>query len=340
MPSKPRAIATETEESEGRYLSDALDDIVAVEAIPKPLREPLSGGSLEDVEVLMPFIHSAVGREQMEAMPNLRFIATRSTGYDHVDLDAAAEKNIAVSNVPAYGENTVAEHTFALILALSRKVHHAWTRTQRGEYTMEGLRGFDLYGKTLGVVGAGAIGLHVVRIAKGFGMKVLAFDVNRNQLLADVLDFTYTDPDELLENSDIVTLHAPAIPATHHLMNKDTLAKMKPEALLINTARGSLVDTAELAKALDEGRLGGAGLDVFEGEELMQNEDELLYQPDAEGKLKLIVRAHRLQRRPDVVITPHIGFNSEEALRRILDTTAENVRSFLAGEPKNLVGGA
>ena len=338
MQSKPRAIATETEESEGYYLTDALADVVSVEAAPKTLGEVLSGGSLEDVEVLMPFIHSAVGRDQMEAMPNLRLIATRSTGYDHVDLQAAAEREIAVANVPAYGENTVAEHTFALILALSRKVHHAWVRTQRGEYTMEGLRGFDLYGKTLGVVGAGAIGLHVIRIAKGFGMKVLAFDVNQNQLLADVLDFAYADLDELLESSDIVTLHAPAIPATHHLINKDTLSKMKPEALLINTARGSLVDTAALAEALDAGHLGGAGLDVFEGEEFMQHEDELLYQPGAEDKLKLLVRAHRLQRRPDVVITPHIGFNSEEALRRILDTTVENVRSFLAGEPRNLVG--
>lgn len=338
MQDKPRALATETEASEGRYLAEVLEDEVAVEAVPGTLADVLPGGPLEGVEVLMPFIHSAVGREQMETLPDLRLVATRSTGYDHVDLEAAAERGVAVANVPAYGENTVAEHTFALILSLSRKVHHAWTRTQRGEYTMEGLRGFDLYGKTLGVVGAGAIGLHVVRIAKGFGMEVLAYDVNRNQLLADVLDFTYADLDGLLESSDIVTLHAPAVPATHHLINRDTLARMKRGALLINTARGSLVDTAALAEALDSGHLGGAGLDVFEGEEFMQHEDELLYQPGAEDQLKLLVRAHALQRRPDVVITPHIGFNSEEALRRILDITADNVRAFLAGEPRNLVG--
>ncbi len=335
---RPRAVATETEEAEGRYLSEALGDSFSVEASPGTLAE-IPADELQGVEVLMPFIHSTVGREQMNAMPDLRLISTRSTGYDHIDLEAAAERGIAVANVPAYGENTVAEHTFALILALSRKVHHAWTRTQRGEYTMEGLRGFDLYGKTLGVVGAGAIGLHVIRIAKGFGMEVLAFDVNRNQLLAEVLNFRYADLDELLQSSDIVTLHAPAVPATHHLINENTLAKMKRGALLINTARGSLVDTAALAEALDAGVLGGAGLDVFEGEEFMQHEDELLYQAGAEDKLKLLVRANRLQRRPDVVITPHIGFNSEEALRRILDTTIENVRSFLAGESKNLVGG-
>lgn len=335
---KPRAIATETEGAEARYLADALANEFTVDAVPGTLAEAASDGGLEDVEVLMPFIHSPVGREELALMPDLRLIATRSTGYDHIDLEAAGGRGIAVANVPAYGENTVAEHTFALILALSRKVHHAWLRTQRGEYTMEGLRGFDLYGKTLGVIGAGAIGLHVVRIAKGFGMRVLAYDVNRNQLLADVLDFDYADLDELLAGSDIVSLHAPAIPATHHLINKETLSKMKRGALLINTARGSLVDTAAVAEALDAGILGGAGLDVFEGEEFMQHEDELLHQPDAEEKLKLLVRAHRLQRRPDVVITPHIGFNSEEALRRILDTTIENVRTFFAGEPRNLVG--
>ena len=337
MTSKPRALATEIEASESTHLSEVLADDVGLEAMAGTLDEILSKGVFEDVEVLMPFIHSEVGRKQLEAMPNLRLIATRSTGYDHIDLEAATGRGIAVSNVPAYGENTVAEHTFALLLSLSRKVHHAWTRTQRGDYSSEGLRGFDLYGKTLGVIGAGAIGLHVIRIAKGFGMKVLAYDVNQYQLLADVMDFRYADLDELLEESDVVTLHAPAIPATHHLINKETLSRMKQGALLINTARGSLVDTAALAEALDAGHLGGAGLDVFEGEELVQHEDELLYQAGAEDKLKILVRAHSLQRRPDVVITPHIGFNSKEALLRILDITAENVHAFLGGEPKNLV---
>jgi D-lactate dehydrogenase len=278
-----------------------------------------------------------VGAGELEAMPNLRFVATRSTGYDHVDVAAAGERGISVANVPAYGENTVAEHTFALILALSRKVHQAYVRTQRGDYTLEGLRGFDLYGKTLGVVGAGAIGLHAIRIAKGFGMRVLAFDVRHNQLLADVLGFRYVELDELFAESDIVSLHAPANPATRHMINRDSLSKMKRGALLINTARGSLVDTEALVWALDAGILGGAGLDALEGEEFLQHEDELLSQPGAEEKLKMIVRNNILQRRADVVITPHIAFNSEEALRRILDVTAENVRSFLDGRPQNLV---
>lgn len=334
---KPLALATETEESEGAYLAEGLGGEAALTARPEALQD-LSSAELAEVEVLLPFIHSTVDRAAIEAMPGLRVISTRSTGYDHIDLEAARERGIAVANVPAYGENTVAEHAFALMLALSRKVHQAWIRTQRGDYTLEGLRGFDLSGKTLGVVGAGAIGLHVIRIAKGFGMEVLAYDVNQNRLLSEVLNFRYTDLDELLEKSDIVTLHAPAIPATHHMIDRDALSKMRDGALLINTARGSLVDTQALAEALDTGKLAGAGLDALEGEEFMEHEDELLHQTGAEEKLKVLVRNNILQRRPDVVITPHIAFNSEEALQRILDTTVENVRAFLSGEPRNLVG--
>lgn len=338
--SRGAALVTETESFESEYLSRELGEEVSIKTDPRPLNEILADApdELSEVSVLMPFIHSAVDRETFEAMPDLRLIATRSTGYDHIDLECAKERSVSVANVPAYGENTVAEHAFALMLALSRKVHQAWFRTQRGDYTLEGLRGFDLAGKTLGVVGAGSIGLHVIRIAKGFGMDVLAYDVNQNRLLSEVLDFRYVGLEELLENSDIVTLHAPAIPQTYHMINRDTLALMKSGALLINTARGSLIDTQALAEALDSGGLAGAGLDALEGEEFMEHEDELLHQTGAEEKLKLLVRNNILQRRPDVVITPHIAFNSEEALTRILDTTAENVRAFLGGETLNLVG--
>jgi len=334
------ALATECEELEANYLTGELEAEVSLRTDERTLSEVATSSPelLEGVSVLLPFIHSAVDREALESMPGLRLIATRSTGYDHIDLEAAEERGVVVSNVPTYGENTVAEHTFALMLALSRKVHYAWMRTQRGDYTLEGLRGFDLAGKTLGVVGAGAIGLHVIRIAKGFGMEVLAHDVNQNRLLSDVLGFRYVGLEELLGESDIVTLHAPAMPATHHMINRDTLALMKPGSLLVNTARGSLVDTQALAEALDSGSLAGAGLDALEGEEFMAHEDELLHQAGAEEKLKLLVRNNILQRRPDVVITPHIAFNSEEALTRILDTTVENVRAFLSGEPRNVVG--
>lgn len=333
---KLRGLITEANEEEARYLTQNLPDVLEVVVVAGTLADAKIE-HLKDIDVLIPFIHTRVGPSELEAMPKLKLIATRSTGYDHIDLAAAKARGITVTNVPGYGETAVAEFTFALMLTLSRKVHQAYARTQRGDYTLEGLRGFDLYHKTLGVVGAGAIGLHVIRIATGFGMHVLAYDVMQNRLLAEVLGFRYVPLNELLSQSDIVTLHAPAIPPTYHMLNKETFAQIKHGAFLINTARGSLIDTTALAWALDTGILAGAALDATEGEEFLEHEEELLNQSGAEEKLKLLVHNHALQRRPNVVITPHIAFNSEEALRRIQDTTIENVKAFLAQEASNIV---
>jgi D-lactate dehydrogenase len=330
------ALATTANEEEGRYLQEHLGQLVSLTLTPGTLHE-VDAEILARIEILIPFIHPKIGQAEMEALPKLKLIATRSTGYDHIDLAAAAQRGILVSNVPGYGETAVAEHTFALMLTLSRKIHLASVRTQQGNYSLDGLRGFDLYEKTLGIIGAGAIGLHVVRIAKGFGMHVVVSDVTQNRLLAEVLGFRYVNLDELLACSDIVSLHAPALPSTFHLINRETLAKMKRGALLMNTARGSLVDTDALAWALDTGILGGAGLDALEGEEYLQHEEELLRSSGTEEKLKLVVHNRLLQQRSNVVITPHIAFDSEEALRRILDTTIENVQEFLAGQPHHLV---
>ena len=329
-------LATTMNEEEGRYLTQALADSAMLHITDGPLTA-IEPQILAQTVILLPFIHPHIGRAELAAMPALKLIATRSTGYDHIDLAAAQKRGIVVANVPGYGETAVAEHTFALLLTLSRKIVQACERTRQGNYTLEGLRGFDLYGKTLGVVGAGAIGLHVVRIARGFGMEVIAYDVMQNRLLSEVLGFSYVSLDELLARSDIVSLHAPALPSTYHLINRDTLAKMKRGALLMNTARGSLVDTEALTQALETGQLGGAGLDVLEGEEFLLREEELLHENGAEKQLKMVLYQHRLQRYNTVVITPHIAFNSREALRRILDTTIENVRAFLQGQPHNQV---
>lgn len=291
-----------------------------------------------DSEAIVVFIWTRVNRAVIESLPRLRLVLTMSTGYDHIDLQACRERGITVCNVPHYGENTVAEHTFALILSLSRKLHAAYFQGLRGEYRIRELRGFDLYGKTLGVIGAGNIGLHVIRIARGFGMRVLAYDTRPHPLLAEVLGFTYTDLDTLLRESDIVSLHVPATPETYHLINRDTLSKMKRGALLINTARGSVVDTEALLWALEEGILAGAGLDVIEGEEFIKEESALLRMPVAEETLKKVVQAHLLLRRENVVFTPHIAFNSHEAVQRILDTTLENLKAYLEGRPQNVVG--
>ena len=309
------------------------DELVFYE---KPLDETLAA-QVADAEVVSVFIHSQVSRRIVEALPQLRLVATRSTGYDHVDIQACRERGILVANVPYYGENTVAEHTFGLILTLSHNILKAYLRTTRGDFSLRGLEGFDLKGKTIGVVGAGSIGLHVIRIAKGFGMEALAYDVKQNRLIAEVLGFQYAPLDELLSRADVITLHAPYTPATHHLINRETLAKAKPGALLINTARGGLVDTDALLWALDEGIIGGAGLDVLEGEELIVEERQLLDQPQAEDKLRMLLRHHILLRRDNVVITPHTAFYSREALLRIVDTTIDNIRSFAAGSPQNLV---
>ena len=336
FPDNPHLLATEVTMEERFPILKACDDLFSVKIIPGTLIEATSE-DMASVEILMPFIHSTIGRAEMDRMPRLRLIATRSTGYDHIDLVYATERKIAVANVPGYGENAVAEYTFALLLTLTRKILMASTRTQHGDYTLEGLRGSDLYGKTLGVIGTGAIGIHVIRIAKGFGMQVLAYDVFPQRHLAEVLGFSYGSLAELLSRSDIVTLHAPATPETFHLLNRATLSQMKRGVFLINTARGSLVDVQALAWALETGLLAGAGLDTIEGEEFFQHEEELLHESRAEEKLKLIEHHHILQQRSDVVITPHIAFNTKEALQRILETTIENVHAFSLGHPQNLI---
>jgi D-lactate dehydrogenase len=325
----------ETEPSEEAYLRERWPGL-DVRATPAPL----GADTLDlarDASVLSVFIHSPVMAELLAQVPHLRFIATRSTGYDHVDLETCRARGIAVSNVPTYGENTVAEHTFGLILALSRKIHQAYVRTVRGDFSLAGLRGFDLKGRTLGVIGTGNIGLHAIRIGRGFGMDVLAYDVREQHLLAEVLGFRYVPLDDLIVQADIVSLHVPYFPATHHLINRERLARMKRGSLLINTARGGLVDTEALLWALDEGILAGAGLDVIEGEELIGEERLLLRQGAAPEQLQAAIRGHLLLQRENVIFTPHIAFNSEEALHRILDTTVENVRAFLDGKPVNLV---
>jgi len=334
---KPVAVFFDLEGWEEPYLREQLPDVEV-----RGLRELLLPGKLgptADADIVSVFIMSRVTADVIQAIPGLRLVACRSTGFDHVDLAAAAARDITVSNVPYYGENTVAEHTLALILALSRNVHRAYVRTIAGNYSLDGLRGFDLQGKRLGVIGAGSIGLHVIRMAKGFGMEVVASDLRQNRLIADVLGFQYVDLDELLATSDVISLHLPYSPGAHHLLNRERLAKVKRGALLINTARGPLVDTDALLWALDVGILGGAGLDVFEGEDMVNREEQLLATPEgAEEQLRAAMRLHLLQRRENVVLTPHIAFNSHEAVRRILDTTVSNIQAHLSGQAENVVG--
>jgi D-lactate dehydrogenase len=298
--------------------------------------------SIKDCDVLSIFVNSRLTASMIDSMPNLKHIALRSTGYDHVDLAHANLKGIVVSYVPHYGSQTVAEHTFALILTLSRKIHamHGLLRTS-GEMDVTAHEGFDLAGKTIGVVGTGAIGKRVCEIAHGFRMKIVAFDLYPDEAFAAQYGITYLPLTDVLAAANIVTLHVPATTENYHLLNEGSLAHLKHGAYVINTARGSLIDTVALIHTLKSGQAGGAGLDVYEGEEFLKDELKLV---DSREELNMqIWRAfaaeHELLDMQNVVMTPHMAFNTKEAKREITETTLENVTSWQAGNTKYTVKG-
>ncbi len=293
-----------------------------------------------DAEVISTFIYSALDRSVLERLPALALVATRSTGFDHIDTRYCAERGITVSNVPSYGESTVAEHVFALLLAISHRLPEAIERAQRGSFSPEGLTGFDLAGKTLGVVGTGKIGRHVIRIARGFRMEVVAFDVAPDGTFAAAEGFRYVTLDELLAASDVVTLHVPARPETRHMLSAAAFARMKRGAVVINTARGDLIDTPALIEALTRGRLAGAGLDVLPDEPLIREEAELISSIFCDQHdLRSLVANHVLLRMRNVIVTPHSAFNTREAIARIVETTVANIEAYAAGAPENVVAG-
>lgn len=291
---------------------------------------------VEDAQVLVPFIYTEVSRAVLEQMPSLELVATRSTGFDHIDVEACKERGVAVCNVPFYGENTVAEHTFALLLAISRNVVDGVQRVRAGSFDAHGLQGFDLKGKTLGVIGTGHIGRHVIRMARGFEMRVVAYDPFPDYDAQEELEFSYMGLDELLSVSDVVTLHCPYNEHTHHLLDHDNLACVKQGAVLLNTARGGLVNSEALLAALQDGRLSAAGLDVIEEESHIKEERQILSREfRAQTDLHKMLVGQVLIHLPNVLVTPHNAFNSREALVRILDTTVKNVESFIAGNLQN-----
>jgi D-lactate dehydrogenase len=294
------------------------DDILRKDKMPAP------GSSAANFDIAGIFMDSPMSAEVIDGLPALKFIATASTGFDHIDLAAAAAKGIPVSSVPGYGENTVAEFAFALILALSRKIVEADMRVRdEHRFATDGLCGFDLEGKTLGVIGTCRIGKHAVKAGKGFGMNIVAYDVYHDDAFAKEMGFPYLELDDLLAQSDVITIHAPYLPSTHHLINTGNIVHVKKGAILVNTARGAIVETAALVGALKSGQLGGAGLDVIE-EEAAMKEGNMLVDTELIGM-------------PNVVITPHNAFNTKEAFIRILDTTIDNIVAFVNGAPQNVV---
>ena len=315
-------------DQERAYLQEKLADLQPIFHT-EPLQTAEQAATIADAEVISVFVHSTVTAEVIAALPKLKLITTRSTGFDHVDLAAATAHGSIVCNVPTYGENTVAEHAFALLLSLSRHISKAIGRTKTGNFSQEGLEGFDLKGRTIGVVGSGHIGQNVIKIANGFGMDVVAFDAFPNQDLPAHLGFSYVSLEELLAQSDVISLHLPLLPTTQHIVGREQLALTKPGVIIINTARGELIELPALVEALESGKVGGAGLDVWEYEQLVIGKEAL---PEVVGEqVAQLDLLKRLMTRDNVVLTPHVGFDTVEAIYRILDATIQTLRAAAAG---------
>lgn len=284
----------------------------------------------KDYEAIAVFTDSKVDSTVIDAFPNLKLIAARSTGFDHIDLKKAVEKNITVVNVPVYGETTVAEYAFALLLTIAKKIVQADMSVKITEkFNREGLTGIDLNGKTFGVVGTGHIGANAVKIAKGFGMEVIAFDAFPNQELAEKLQFSYMSLEELLSKSDVISLHVPFLPSTKHMINQKNISFIKRGAILINTSRGEIVESAALLQGLEIGIIGAAGLDVLENEISLRADIE----PDPEA-VKVNDKLIELN---NVIVTPHNASNTKEAMDRIRQTTVDNIKAFINSNPQNVV---
>ena len=302
------------------------------------LSEDASGPAADAVVVSVSAASRVTAGILGSRLPQVRLIACRSTGYDNVDLAYARVHRIAVSNVPAYGDATVAEYAALLMLAVSRKLRQAMGAVDAGKVITAELTGRDLQGRTLGLLGAGHIGRHLAGIARGFGLTVIASDPRPDEAAARGAGFRYVDSAELLATSDIISLHAPALPQTHHLLDRAAVGRMKRGGIVINTSRGALIDTPALIEALEAGVVAGAGLDVLEGERFLEssNERQLLSSNILDGRSREVLALDVLTRMPTVVITDHNAFNTVEALQRIREGTVENIHAWHAGNPVNL----
>ena len=273
-------------------------------------------------EAVCAFVNDQLDRNVLEklAAQDTKLVALRSAGFNHVDLEAAYDLDIRVGRVPAYSPQAVAEHTVALILSLNRKIHKAYARVREGNFALEGLLGFDLSGRSVGIVGTGKIGLCMARIMRGFGCQLLAFDPHPDPELEE-LGGRYVELSELLYSSDIISLHCPLNPATHHLINRSAIDQMKPGVMVINTSRGAVVDTKAMIAGLKSGKIGYLGLDVYE------EESDLFFENLSDQTIQDDVFA-RLLTFPNVLITGHQAFFTREAMSSIAQTTIGNISSF------------
>lgn len=339
-----KIVFVETEDDEQAFFAQSLADhdvdfVDSIEEVPR------------DAEIVSVFVNSRVGPSFLRSHPRLKLVASRSSAVDHLDTRAAAKAGVVLAHVPDYGAATVAEHTFALILGVARRLRHCLDAKNRGRGLTERLRGRELRGKTLGVVGTGRVGRMVIRIAQAFGMDCLAFDMKRDAALAADLGFRYVTLDQLLRKSDVITLHIPLTPRTRHMLDAKRLARCKTGVILINTARGALIDIDALLRGLNDGHIGGVGLDVLEDEAVFKADPSRIIGAQIVQKIHAIstpggdterreerlrelqgfMRNRQLLAHENVFFTPHVGFNSVEAIERINLGTVQNIRDFLAG---------
>ncbi|MBU0661211.1 hydroxyacid dehydrogenase [Patescibacteria group bacterium] len=288
-------------------------------------------------EVLGVFVDSYVTKKVIESLPKLKQIVTFSTGYSHIDLKTAKKRKIPVCNVPSYGEHTVAEFAMGLILSLTRQIFPSVKRIKEGSYDYHGLRGNDIMGsdlhqKTVGIIGTGNIGKHIIRMLKGFDIEIIAHDLFPKKTLAKELGFSYVTLPQLLKKSDVISLHVPLFDSTYHMINKTAIKKMKKGVYIINTARGGLIDSEALLWGLEEGIVAGAGLDVLEGEDLLEDPLKLLCEDCTIKDTRISLINNVLIDHPKTIITPHIAFNTTEAVQRIIDTSTAQIKAFSRGE--------
>jgi D-lactate dehydrogenase len=346
-----RLYFTETEPSERAYYKNELAEfelffLNSLDKVPA------------DAEVISTFIYSDVNTRFLEAHPALRLIVTRSSTYDHIDLAECARRQITVSYVESYGDHTVAEHTMALLLALTRRLREILLFQRKSKMVLEKLRLMELCDKTFGIIGTGRIGQRTIPMAKAFGMNVIAYDIHRDSDAERLLGFRYVDFDDLLHRSDVISLHANLNAGSYHIMNREAFLKCRRGVVILNTARGALIDTKALIEALDEGIVKAVGVDVLEDERVLRQEvfdvigaqilkrlslgEGAENQMDANKKSRIeelheLVRNESLIVRPNVLFTPHLAFNSEEATERMKQTTVDNIRAFCTNNPINVV---
>lgn len=334
-----KAIFFDVRNEEIETLTNFCQSKYEFELIPEPLDDKTElTDEIKMADVISCFTFSRVSADILKQFPNLKLIALRCVGFDHIDIAYCKEHNIQVVNSLGYGNVTVAEFAFGLILDVTRKIARSYTNLKNEHLSHDIYTGFELGGKNIGIIGTGAIGSEVVRIAKGFGMNVLAYDLYPKDELIQKYGVKYLPLDELLKESDIVSLHAPSTKDNFHMINAEKIKLMKPTAVIVNTARGELIDTKALYEALSENKIFGAGLDVLEAENILtQPESTWAFDYLTNDTIKQTLVNERLLKLHNAVITPHIAYNTKEAEDRILNITLNNVTSFFEGKITNSV---